>query len=135
MEFRASRSQAPLLEMAPLVDVVFLLLIFFMLTSTFIKPEHIELDLPNAESANPLEKDKALQITIDKEGELFTEGKKTTLEDLHPIIESHLKEGPEKQVVIRSDGSAPIKVMVSVMDKVRVLGGSNLSLETQQVEE
>ncbi len=108
-------SGAPL---APLLDVVFLLLIFFVVTTSFAE-SHLPLDLPEASSGRPGE-ESALRIEIDAEGGIVLEGEPTTLEALGlRLEEAHAEKRP---VEIRADRTSEHGRFVAVLDLARRIG-------------
>lgn len=129
MEFEGRRRIRTHLDMAPLIDVVFLLLIFFMLTSTFLVQEAIDLDLPEAATGDPSEEQR-LVVSLDREGAVTLNGDSVELDDLQDKVESLLEE-PDQQITLRTDENAPVRDMVRVMDEIRAAGGRNIALATE----
>lgn len=110
-------------------DLVFLLLIFFMLTSTLIAPNAIKLLLPTSDSktmANP----QVVQVYISPDKEYFLDGreKPVTLDELKINLTSVLKGHNDASVVVRSDKSVPVQHVVNVID---VVNGINDKLDTE----
>ena len=117
------------LEMTPLIDVVFLLLIFFMLTTTFTVQEAVELQIPQAEmgtTADPT----ALVILLSHQ-ELFLNGEAITLEELRHALTEPLAAEPGRAVVLKTDAGMPIQKILEVMDSIRNAGGRNVALATE----
>jgi biopolymer transport protein ExbD len=134
MEFRQKRSSMAVLEIAPLVDVVFLLLIFFMLTSSFVRPQEIKLELPSSESSTMNDDDKLIEVALDAKGGVFLDGEAIQIDELQTILEPRFAEKQESPVVVRSDASVQVERMVEVMDKIRLAGGSNVGIATSSRE-
>jgi len=117
------------LDMAPLIDVVFLLLVFFMLTSTFFVPEAIDLALPestSAETADP----PPITLTLDHTGALMLDGKALGLEDLRAALVPRFEGDAGRAVALKSDARTAVQQLIAVMDEVRAAGGSNIALFT-----
>jgi len=124
------RKRIPLsLEIAPLVDIVLLLLIFFLLTFS-LGLQSMKLDLPEASTADRAKEN--LTVLINREGEIFVEGEKISLEALFPFLRSKLKKEKIKTVTIKADADVPIKVPVQVMDICRRAGAQGISIATKK---
>ncbi len=119
------------LDIAPLIDIVFLLLVFFMLTSTFLVPEAIELELPESSSASVTET-MPIVVSLDKTGQLALNGEVIGLEQLQMAIEPLLKQDTESAITLKSDAHTEVQQLLKVMDEIRAAGGSNIALATIQ---
>lgn len=123
-----TRKKIPLtLEIAPLIDIVLLLLIFFLLTS--IGSQSMKLDLPEAKTA--IGKTESLAIYIKSNGQIFVEENKVEIEALLPFLRSLLTERKDKTVLIRADAEVPFKIPVKVMDVCRLAGAEGVSIATK----
>lgn len=138
MNFRPSRPEDPDVNLTPLIDVVFLLLIFFMVSTTFKHESQLNVDLPRA-SAEPVEPgERPLEITIDAEGRMFVNGQglvNNQLTTLMRAIRQAAGDRADVALVISADGRTPHQAVVTVMDAARKLGITRLSLATQYNEE
>lgn len=120
---------APNILIAPLIDCIFILLLFFMLVNRFLSPS-IDVELPRSASATITE-EKALHIAIDSYRELYVEDRKVEWNEL-PAALSRLKgQGEPKIVRIKSDKSVPIEFVVRAIDAVRAAGLKSVSLEAE----
>lgn len=117
------------LDMAPLIDVVFLLLIFFMLTSTFFVPEAIDLSLPQSKSA-VVSDSPSITLTLDHLGVLNFNGDHVALKDLRAALAPLLKADGRLAVALKSDARTAVQQLIEVMDEVRAAGGNNIALFT-----
>ena len=97
-------------------DLVFLLLIFFMLTSTLVAPNAIKLLLPKSNSKTMAKQ--TVDVTINMNHEYFVNGKVVTESELEPEIEEALGDTPEGTVVVSSDKDVPVQLVVNVIDAV-----------------
>ncbi|MCD6257320.1 biopolymer transporter ExbD [Candidatus Aerophobetes bacterium] len=124
------RKKIPLsLEIAPLIDIVFLLLVFFLLTS--IGSQNItQLDLP--ESSTAKQEQESLSICITKEGKVFVNERRVEMESLLPFLRSILEERKNKTVNIKADANTPFRIPVRVMDICRKAGATMVSIATQE---
>ncbi|MGB7326286.1 MAG: biopolymer transporter ExbD [Rubripirellula sp.] len=128
-------SVASTLSLTPLIDVVFLLLIFFLVTSEFEDEERrLDIVLPSATSAVPMTaKPREVVVDIDAEGAVYIGGKPTSIELLQSLLESAVANNPTNQtVVIRADRQATFQPVVNVMDVCNRAGISDYSVTTQE---
>jgi biopolymer transport protein ExbD len=117
------------LEMAPLIDVVFLLLIFFMLTTTFMVQEAVELQIPQAETGATADPS-ALVIVLSRQ-DLLLNGEPVTLDGLRSALIEPLRAEPDRSVVLKTDAEMAVQRILEVMDSVRSAGGRNVALATE----
>ncbi|MGD2074318.1 MAG: biopolymer transporter ExbD [Gammaproteobacteria bacterium] len=137
MNLRRSRADEPEVNLTPLIDVVFILLIFFMVSTTFQRESQIKIELPEA-SAEPMEERKELlEIVIDSQGHYFIDEQQVVnseLETLKAAIRKWLGQQTEVPVVIRADRQTPYESVVRAMDAISQLGLVQMSLATSQPE-
>jgi biopolymer transport protein ExbD len=122
-------------NLTPLIDVVFLLLIFFMVSTTFTKETHLSLDLPEATGEEQEIKVKQIEIIIDVSGQYVINGKSLVSSKLETIIVALKKvsEGNiEMPLVITADANTPHQSVITAMDAAGQLGFSRLSLSTKR---
>ncbi len=122
------------LDMTPLIDIVFLLMMYFMLTSTFIMQPGIKINLPSALSTESMEK-KQIIVCLTADGSIFCEEKNITIEVLKSILETESRRNPEIMLIIKGDYDVAHGKVVEVMDLAKVSGVSCLASATQPVEE
>ena len=118
-------------NMASLTDIVFLLLVFFMLTSTFLVPEAVELELPESKSANVTEITPII-ISLNQTGKLALNGESITLEQLQQAIKPLITQNVEAAITLKSDARTEVQLRLEVMDEIRAAGGTNVGLATMQ---
>jgi biopolymer transport protein ExbD len=114
-----------------LVDVIFILLIFFIMTTTFSKETGLDITKPSAGSAAQLEKRNIL-IGIGKEGTIHLDERQVDLRMLQGILRREVAEDAEKAVVIVSDRDADMGVVVDVMDECNQAGVRKVSVAANQ---
>jgi biopolymer transport protein ExbD len=127
-------SVAGTLSLTPLIDVVFLLLIFFLVTSEFEEEERrLDIVLPTASSAVPMtSKPREIVVDIGSDGELYLHGQVTPLDELQRLMAIAVNQNPTNQsVVIRADHRTSFQPVVSVMDLCNQTGISNYSVTTK----
>jgi biopolymer transport protein ExbD len=123
------------LSLTPLIDVVFLLLIFFLVTSEFEEEERrLDIVLPEATSAVPMTgKPREIVVDIDSAGKIYLGGQETDLANLESLLRTAVAENPTNQTaVIRADKSSTFQPVVSVMDVCNRTGISDYSVTTQE---
>ncbi len=129
MEFEGRARIHSHLDIAPLIDIVFLLLVFFMLTSTFMVPEAIELELPESSSATVTDITPII-VSLDQTGQLALNGERIELEQLRGAIEPLLK--TDAAITLKSDARTEVQQLLAVMDEIRAAGGTDVALATLQ---
>ena len=131
MDFSGRPRTKQELNVAPLVDVVFLLLIFFMLASTFIKPEAIDLMLEGSSTGgNAAEKMLNIEVVVD--GTIRLNGLRLSMPQLETELASRIQGDQTRPVTIKAAAEVPVQTLVSIMDRVRAAGTNNLRLATPE---
>ena len=120
--------QAPLTS---LIDIVFLLLIYFLLTTNFMVDEGIQVKLPQAEATSP-QTEKEITIYVDSSGNVFMDNRAVPLNALFMIVKGKLGEKTGVPVVIKADKSVMLDKAVRVMDVVKAAGADRLVLATEK---
>ena len=118
------------IDMTPMLDVVFIMLIFFIVTGTFVKESGIQVTKPEAITAEKKPKANVF-IGISEKGEIFMQKNKLELKEVRPTIEDILLETPESSVVIQADLKANSGVMIDVIDAVKKAGVLNISVAAE----
>jgi biopolymer transport protein ExbD len=113
--------------MAPLIDMIFILLIFFIVTTSFVRESGIDVQKPKAQSAEKKEKSNMI-VGISQEGVIYIEGQTIDIRSIRARMEQFLGEMPEGSVVIVADQKSPTGIAVQVMDACRLAGVNNISL-------
>lgn len=124
---RKQKRGAVELNMAPLIDMVFILLIFFLVTTSFTKETGIDVNRPAAHTA--VSKSKAtILIGIDPENRIFMEKREIDIRAVRANVERALAENPEGAVIIVADKTSRTGTTISVMDGCRLAGARNVSI-------
>jgi biopolymer transport protein ExbD len=118
----------PQLNIAPLIDVVFLLLIFFMLASSFIEQTAIELSMAERKAAARITADPLL-VEVAAAGAIRLNGLELALDRLAPELASRAGDR-ERPVTVRAEARVPVQLLVSVMDRIDAAGLSKIRLAT-----
>ena len=131
MDFSGRQRTKQELNVAPLIDVVFLLLIFFMLASTFIKPEAIDLMLEGSSTGgNAAEEMLNIEVVVD--GTIRLNGLRLSMPQRETELASRIQGDQTRPVTIKAAAEVPVQTLVSIMDRVRAAGTNNLRLATPE---
>jgi biopolymer transport protein ExbD len=131
MEFERRRHNHAHMSIAPLVDVVFLLLLFFMLTSHLMQEPAIKIKLPESKTAEA-QKDAIKTIYISKDGGIYFMDKRVDLNNLQMAIKEGVKDIQIDFIRIKADRESDVGILVSVIDEVRLSGIKNYSIATER---
>ncbi|MBE0567427.1 MAG: biopolymer transporter ExbD [Krumholzibacteria bacterium] len=115
------------INMGPLIDMVFLLLIFFVVTTSFVKETGIEVQRSTAATAQTVERGNVL-LAVSAAGEIFYDGRRIDVRSVRAHVERALAEDPEAAVVVVADKDSATGVVVQAMDQCRLAGATSVSL-------
>ncbi|MEE8596417.1 MAG: biopolymer transporter ExbD [bacterium] len=115
------------INMTPMLDIVFIMLIFFIVTTSFVKETGIEVNRPDAQTAVRNERGNIL-IAITESGDIWMDKRKIDVRAVRANVERMLAERPEGAVIVQADKFSQAGVMVTVMDQVRLAGVENVSI-------
>ena len=121
------------IRIGPLIDMVFLLLIFFVVTTSFVKEAGIDVQRSTASTAEVKERGN-IMIGVTRDGDIYMEGKRVDLRSVRPLLERSLAEDPESGVVVVADKQSDTGSVVQVMDQCRLAGARNVSLAAKREE-
>jgi biopolymer transport protein ExbD len=119
------------INISPLIDLVFLLLIFFMVTTSFVKETGIDVQRPAASTAQLKEKGNIL-IGISRDGLIYLDRKQIDMRSVRAHVERCLAENPEGGIVVVADKASRTGLTVHVMDQCRLAGAKNISIATSK---
>jgi len=117
------------IDIAPLVDVIFQLIIFFMLTSSFIMPSGIRINLPKAVTSQII-RSKILEIVVSGENVIYIEGKVVNVRELKSILKEFV--GRNQPLLIKADRRAQLGRVVEIWDMCREIGLSQVNIATSE---
>ena len=118
------------INITPMLDVVFILLIFFIVTANFIKEPGLEVNRPDSETAEPTE-NAAILIAVGNAGEIYMDGRRIDKRQVKANVVRLLAENPQGSVVIQADEKATADTIMAVMDGAREAGVYNISLASE----
>lgn len=127
----ASGDEESQVDLTPLIDVVFIMLIFFIVTASFIKETGIDVNKPDAPTAEVKKKANIL-IAIDSNNNIWIDRRKVDIRSVRPNIERLHAENPQGSVVIQADEESKNKMLVEVMDAARQAGVYNIALAAER---
>ena len=119
------------IDMTPMLDIVFIMLIFFIVTSTFVKESGIDVTRPQAQTAVRQELASIL-IAIDEHGEIWINQRRIDIRSVRANIERLYAENPQGTVVIQADKASQTGVLVQVMDQAKLAGVDNVAIAATQ---
>ncbi|MDY0062273.1 MAG: biopolymer transporter ExbD [Myxococcota bacterium] len=134
---RRRRSREPeetAIDLTPIVDMVFIMLIFFVVTASFIKESGIDVNKPGAVTAERQERASIL-IAIDQAGQIWMDKRVVDVRAVRANIMRMLAENPQGSVVIQADQDSKNGILVQVMDAARLAGVQNVALAAQPLVE
>ncbi len=118
------------IEMGPLMDIVFILLIFFVVSSSFTRETGVDVTKPQAQSASQLEKENIL-IAITREGSIHIHERQVDMASLQDILKQILAKTPDREVVVIADKGAVTGTLVQVIDACNLSGVKKVSIAAQ----
>lgn len=133
MHFKRQTKRDITVEITPLIDVVFLLLIFFMVTTTFTDKTELTIALPEAHGEIQMKQPQALEVMINAAGEYHVNGQRLINDNfatLKSAVSQQMQDVEDTAFIITADGNAPHRSVVMAMDIAGQLGISNLSVTT-----
>lgn len=135
MNFKRQRKEELSLNLTPLIDIVFLLLIFFMVSTTFTKENHMSINLPEADGEVSDAPKKMVEVVIDRDGQYSINGKALISNKLITVKQAieKVSEGDRSlPFIITADAATPHESVVRAMDAAGQLGFSRLSITSKQ---
>lgn len=126
-----AEEEAQAIDLTPMLDVVFIMLIFFIVTATFIKETGIEVNRPEATTAEQKE-DAAILIAVSADNEIHIDKQQVDKRGVRAQIERLQAENPQGTVVIQADQGADMEFVISITESARELGITNVAVSTEE---
>ncbi|MDA3873322.1 MAG: biopolymer transporter ExbD [Kiritimatiellae bacterium] len=117
-------------NMSPLIDCVFLLLIFFIVTTVFVEETGVDIQKPQAASSQQMEKN-SIMIAITAQGEIVFGGRSIPLQSVRGLVKRQLTD-PNTPVLLLADDAVPTGVLVQVLDECKLAGAERVSVAAEQ---
>lgn len=131
MRIRPKKQEVDNVDVSPLIDMVFILLIFFMVTTTFVKDMKLDLNRPSAASASKADS-KVVRVYIDNTGEVYIDNQPVQLWAIQSKLRDLLRTVTEKSVLVITDDSIPVETLIDVVDECRMSGAKDVAVSTSK---
>ena len=133
MGFRRRIQESPKVDLTPMIDVVFLLLIFFMISTTFIERPGLSIDLPQSNSEQIKLNKKEVQVYLAENGDIYLQREKVTVDELLQHLESFGSTTTKKMTfLLMADKAARHGKVVQLMDAAKMAGFGSLAIATDK---
>ncbi|MCG5053589.1 MAG: biopolymer transporter ExbD [Myxococcales bacterium] len=131
MRRRHKPSASADIDLAPLIDMVFILLIFFMVSTTFVKDMKIDIQRPGAATATTAST-KSLRVQIDNQGDVFIDGRPVRVWMVQSRVREFMETGGSQSVLVVVDRRVPSERLVEVVDQCRLAGATDVGVATEK---
>ncbi|MEO1136177.1 MAG: biopolymer transporter ExbD [Pseudomonadota bacterium] len=119
-------------NVTPLLDIVFIMLIFFIVTSTFVKEPGVEIERPDAVSAEE-RKLASIIVAISDQDEIWINKERVELDEVRAVVEQLRRENPRGTAVVQADAASKTRLLVEVVTQIRSTGISDVAVSTEDV--
>lgn len=119
------------IDLTPMLDVVFIMLIFFIVTSTFVKEAGVDVTRPEAETSVPTDAS-SIQIGITSNNQIWIDKRQVDKRAVRANVEKGLAESPGAAVIIIADALSNTETLIEVMDQARTAGAKSVSVATDE---
>ena len=119
------------IDLTPMLDVVFIMLIFFIVTSTFVKEAGVDVTRPEAETSVPTDAS-SIQIGITANNQIYIDKRQVDKRAVRANVEKGLAESPGAAVIIIADALSNTETLIEVMDSARLAGAASVSVATDE---
>ncbi|MDF1584606.1 MAG: biopolymer transporter ExbD [Methyloprofundus sp.] len=131
MKYRENRTVDAQIDIGPMIDIVFILLIFFMVTTTFVKDMKVDLERPNAASSSSASS-KSIRLFVDKNGDTFLDGEAVRMWLIQSKLRDLLATASSKTVLVVTDEGISAGKLVEVIDQARLSGAESVAVATEK---
>lgn len=131
MRLTPRNSPTTAFQLASLTDMVMLLLIFFLLSSTYIIQPGVKVELPPSETSQVIDQ-KSIIVTLTKDGTVWLGESRTTVDGLAGMLRQQLVSGGQQTVVIKADRSVTLEMTVNVIDRIKAAGAERFLIATMR---
>ena len=129
--FTGNENASSEINISPLIDVVFILLIFFIVTTVFIEETGVDVNKPRAASAESLEK-QAILLAVTASGQVYQGGRSISVDGVRSVVAAMLENDGATPVIIQGDAAANHGTIVKVIDAAKLAGAQSVNLATSQ---
>ena len=120
------------IDMTPMLDIVFIMLIFFIVTTSFVKEAGIDINKPSASTAQKKDKNNNIIVAITGSEEIWVDKRQIDIRSLRANIQSLTTGNEESTVLIQADKTAQTGILVEVMDQIKMAGIQNISIAAKK---
>lgn len=120
------------INLTPMIDMVFILLIFFIVTTSFVKESGVEINRPTAKTSERKEQGNIL-VAITKNGEIWIDRRQVETQAVRANVERLIAQNPEGAVIIQADKNSETGVLIKVIDQIRLAGIINISIAANEL--
>ena len=131
MRFRRKKNEISEVDMSPLIDMVFILLIFFMVSSTFTKDMKLDLERPGASSASRASS-KVIRVYIDNQADVYVNTQPIKIWAVQGKLRELLRTSTEKSVLVITDESISVDKLIELVDQCRLSGAKDVAVATKK---
>ncbi len=131
MRYRNQTEEEAQIDISPLIDMVFILLIFFMVTTTFVKDMKLDLERPSA-SSGVSASTKAIRVFIDTQGDVYVDNQQVRIYSLQSKLRDMLRVSTDKSILVVTDENVPAKTVLRVVDQSKLSGATDVGVATEQ---
>ncbi|MEM9705466.1 MAG: biopolymer transporter ExbD [Pseudomonadota bacterium] len=119
-------------NVTPLLDIVFIMLIFFIVTSTFVREPGVEIFRPEAATATE-RKFASILVAVTEDDKIWINKEEVELEEVRLLVEELLRENPKSTAVVQADQKAKARYLVEIVTQIRAAGVSDVAVSTEDV--
>ena len=129
--FSTNRGGSEDINISPLIDMVFILLIFFIVTTVFVEETGVEVTKPQAASQIQLEKNSIL-IAITANNNVVYGGRDIGVNGVRSVVKRLIQDDPKMPVIIQADENVPTRILVRVIDEAKLAGANSVNISTEE---
>lgn len=122
----AKKTDEVKLNMSPLIDMIFILLIFFLVTTTFVKESGVDVNRPVPSDKPPTREEQNIVVNVVKDGMIYIDGQAIDIRSVQSRMERFIYENPEGNVIITADKESRFGIAIEVLDQVRLANIKNV---------
>ena len=131
MRFRQKKELDQAVDISPLIDMVFILLIFFMVSTTFVKDMKLDIERPGASSATRASS-KVIKVYIDSQAQTFIDNQPIKVWALQSKLRDMLRASTEKSILVVTDETVPVEKLIEVVDQCRLSGAKDVAVAAKK---
>jgi len=128
---RKIKEEEKVADLTPMLDVVFIMLIFFIVTATFIKETGVEIDRPDTKTAEPKKK-VSLLVGVGSDSGIWIDKKRVDVRNVRPMMERLHAENPKGGLVIQADSESKVEKVLAIMNAARKIGINQVAIASEE---